>query len=236
MSGRARLSDKLALRIGLAARALPGIDARHLLQILIDILGEPLTASKLERLRANGLRKAGKDSFANVEEAALNEAVSYLKGRGVIVLPDELPSVAGYCEGDMPGSVRVACASDHGETIDAAFSTCVRFLIYQVSAHEIRLIELRDPGSAPAHTDRNVHRAEMMADCQVLYTTSIGGPAAAKVIRAGALPIKLPRAAHALDVLRQLQDVLSDAPPPWLAKAMGVSSPQQARFREERLP
>lgn len=235
MSGR-RLSDKLALRIGLAARVLPGIDARQLLQVLIDVLGEPLTATKLERLRPTGLRKAAKTIFSAVDENSLSEAVSYLKGRGVIVLPDELPDVIDYREGDMPGSIRVACASDHSDTIDGAFSTCTRFLIYQVSASEVRLIEIREIGTIPASKDRNIYRAELLADCHVLYTTSIGGPAAAKVIRTGALPIKLPIAAHALDVLRQLQEVLSDAPPPWLAKAMGVTSPHQTRFREERLP
>lgn len=231
-----RLSDKLALRIGLAARVLPGIDARTLLSLLIEVLGEPLTATKLERLRASGLRKAAKHEFEKINDTTLSEAVSYLKGRGVIMLPDELPGVADYQEGDMPGSIRVACASDHGDAVDAAFSTCQRFLIYQVSATETRLIEIREVGNIPATKDRNIIRAELLADCHVLYTTTIGGPAAAKVIRTGALPIKLPVPAHTLNVLRQLQDVLSDAPPPWLAKAMGVTSPHQTRFREERLP
>ncbi len=235
MHGR-RLSDKLALRIGLAARVLPGIDARQLLQLLIDVLGEPLTATKLERLRISGLRKAAKQEFEKINDTTLSEAVAYLKGRGVIMLPDELPEVADYQEGDMPGSIRVACASDHGDAVDAAFSTCLRFLIYQVSAIETRLIDIREVGNIPATKDRNIIRSELLADCHVLYTTTIGGPAAAKVIRTGALPIKLSAPAHTLNVLRQLQDVLSDAPPPWLAKAMGVTSPHQTRFREERLP
>ena len=50
---------------------------------------------------------------------------------------------------------------------------------------------------------------------------SIGGPAAAKVVRANIHPIKHATGAKARDVVADLQKVLAGTPPPWLARAMG---------------
>jgi nitrogen fixation protein NifX len=80
--------------------------------------------------------------------------------------------------------------------------------------------------------DKNVARAEAINDCQLVYVQSIGGPAAAKVVRAGLHPVKVPIPAPAHEVLARLQAVL-DAPPPWLAKIMGVEARSLARFAAE---
>lgn len=61
---------------------------------------------------------------------------------------------------------------------------------------------------------------------------SIGGPAAAKVVRAGVHPVKIPGSSPARETLVRLQAVL-DAPPPWLAKIMGVDAASLARFAED---
>jgi len=59
---------------------------------------------------------------------------------------------------------------------------------------------------------------------------SIGGPAAAKVIKAGIYPMKLPEEAEAREVLAKLQAILGGSPPPWLAKIIGVSARDRVRF------
>ncbi|MGB1110107.1 MAG: dinitrogenase iron-molybdenum cofactor biosynthesis protein, partial [Gammaproteobacteria bacterium] len=72
--------------------------------------------------------------------------------------------------------------------------------------------------------------------CQLLYVASIGGPAAAKVVRAGVHPIKLPPNAEVPEadtLLEGLQVTLSGNPPPWLAKAMGASPEERVRFERE---
>jgi len=58
---------------------------------------------------------------------------------------------------------------------------------------------------------------------------SIGGPAAAKVIRADIYPIKVPDVVEAVDKLHEFQAVF-DAPPPWFAKILGVSAEDRKRF------
>jgi len=132
-------------------------------------------------------------------------------------IPQPLP----YAEGDMPHSLRVAVASNTGEALDGHFGACTRFLIYQVSAAEARLIAVRPAGQSGAEGDRTDERADLIADCHVLYVVSIGGPAAAKVVRRGVHPLKTPLGGYAPELLDALRHVLAGTPPPWLAKVLG---------------
>jgi hypothetical protein len=65
-----------------------------------------------------------------------------------------------------------------------------------------------------------------------VYVQSIGGPAAAKVVRAGVHPVKKPQGGPARAVLAELQGRLN-SPPPWLAQIMGVPAASLARFEED---
>jgi nitrogen fixation protein NifX len=218
------LTEEAALCVALAARELPNCEVGDLLQVLINLMGAPITKAKLAKVRVNRLRQAAEalDIFGKdgVEQASLQRAVSYLKGKGV-EYHQPAPVVVPYREGDMPDSIRVACSSNSAERIDGHFGSCARFLIYQVSPSQVRLIDARAVGKPGADEDKNAYRAELIADCALLYTSSIGGPAAAKVVKAGVFPIKLPNAGLALEEMSKLRAVLV-APPPWLAKAMGM--------------
>ncbi len=226
----APLSDDIALRIGLAARALALPEPRPLLRALIDIMGEPITATKLSRLRAQRLRHATGRLFENIDATSLQAALSFLKGQGIETPPEPLPLIERVDASEMNESLLIACASNSRENIDGHFGSCLRFLIYRVSAQRIALIDLREPDRPPPDIDRNAFRAELINDCDVLYTVSIGGPASAKVIRAGLHPIKLSETVNAREEMGRLQQVLRrDAPPPWLQKAMG-STPKVREF------
>jgi nitrogen fixation protein NifX len=225
------LSEEVALRIALAARELPDTDVRGLLLGVISLVGEPLTVAKLAKLRLGKLKQL--DELADLDETYLKGALAFLKGRNINFEPEPLPRVQAYTEGAMPGSVRVACASNSGDQINGHFGSCARFLIYQLTSDEARLIDIRSPGPVPEDADKNALRAELIGDCQVLYTVSIGGPAAAKVVRAGLHPIKLATGGHAGEALRRLQITLAGSPPPWLAKLMGLEPEQRSRYRVE---
>jgi nitrogen fixation protein NifX len=80
--------------------------------------------------------------------------------------------------------------------------------------------------------DKNVARAELINDCQIVYVQSVGGPAAAKIVRAGVHPIKFPQTGPAREALARLQGTL-ESPPPWLAKILGVEAQSLAKFAEE---
>lgn len=231
-SQQERLPAHLALRIALAARALKGIDTASLVRVLIAAVGEPITEARLAKLRASRLRSRLSEQALTEEltDRQIHRALGLLKGRGVSMPEDPLPAPQAYQAGDMPDSIRVACASNTGDALDGIFGSCSRFLIYQISPQENRLIELRDAQCAADHSDRHAYRAELLKDCHLLYTLSIGGPAAAKVVRMGVHPVRVARAVPAKEIVEELQRVLATAPPPWLAKVMGAEPGQRVRF------
>ena len=229
------LTREIALRIGLAARAMPEVSPKHLLEVLLDKLGAPLTEEKLGHITVTQLKSGlsspdGEEDTEHLGEVSIpnyKEAVRILWGEAAEA---DLPEPVPYAEGDMPGSLRIAIASNSVDRMDGHFGSCLRFLVYQVSKDEIRLVDIRSALEADNSDDRNAFRANLIKDCHVLYVVSIGGPAAAKVIKAGIYPMKLSEESDALEVLDKLQIILAGSPPPWLAKIMGVSVQERVRF------
>ena len=195
----------------------------------------PITEEKLATLNLKTLKTAHDGEFSEVEEPLLKKAVHALKHPAVEDSSDpSLPVIQAYQEGDMPNSIRIACASDDTQKVDGHFGSCKQFMIYQVSASEARLIGIRYTDQVSEfEEDKNRFRSELIQDCQVLYLVSVGGPAAAKIIKLGIHPIKLPEVMLIADVLVELQKVLADKPPPWLAKVMGMSPVARFEVSEE---
>ncbi|MCB1774280.1 MAG: dinitrogenase iron-molybdenum cofactor biosynthesis protein [Gammaproteobacteria bacterium] len=229
------LKKDLALRIGLAARELPDTDAARLLAVLGDAIGLPPTAGKLATLTVKGLKSALDGELDGIDVEHLKSALGYLKGENGLS-SDPLPPVEPYADGDMPNSIRVACASNKAEKLDGHFGSCKRFLVYQVSQSAVRLVDIREVDEREAVDDKNGYRASLIRDCQILFIASIGGPAAAKVVRVGVHPIKKPQMGEARDELVALQAVIGDDAPPWLAKVMGQSPEERIRFEAEKVP
>ncbi len=225
-----------ALRIALAARTLPDVDLTTLIGILDDRLGSPLDLEKLSRITVTDL-KTGIGSLDGEEDGEdfggrsglepIKLAVRVLWGE--TTEDDNLPIPESYGEGDMPGSIRVALASNSGANLDGHFGSCLRYLVYQVSADVVRLVDVRSALEADFAEDRNAFRVELIKDCHLLYVVSVGGPAAAKIIRADIYPMKKIEGGHAKDVLSELQGMMRGVRPPWLAKVIGV--PNAERFR-----
>jgi nitrogen fixation protein NifX len=228
------ISDDVALRIALAVRQLPDVSTAQLLKVLNDCIGLPPSIDKLESLSVKQLKGACDGEFADIDTAALKLALGELKGERDHPA-DALPDIAAYQEGDMPESIRLACASNHGELLDGHFGSCKRFLIYQISADAYRLIDIRSIDADREQEDKNGYRASLIHDCQLLYIVSIGGPAAAKVVRAGVHPIKKSEGGTIIEELEQLQQALQADPPPWLAKVMGQTPQQRIRFEPQEL-
>lgn len=69
--------------------------------------------------------------------------------------------------------------------------------------------------------DKLGQKIAALSDCKIVYVASIGGTAAAKLIKKGVMPIK-PRS-HKEDIiyiLNRLVQTLKNNPPPWLRKAL----------------
>jgi len=216
------LPRELALRIGLAARVLPDDGLNRLMDVLIEALGLPLTEAKLLGLAFGELRSAADGILAGVPRAVLREALGYLRGCTSVSIVEDVPSSPEpYDDGDMPQSIRLAVASDSGETLNGSFSTCAAFLIYQVSAREIRLIDRRPPPPANRKSSRDALRTVLIGDCHLLYAQILGTPATARLMRAGIHPVRIAQGGPAREQLAILQRVLRGHPAPWLVRAMG---------------
>jgi len=225
-----------AQRIALAARALPDVDTREFTIWIAKKVELPITEEKLAGLTVTDLKGAltteetvETSMETDVDMASLKEAVRLLWGEGS---GSDAPTPEVYTEGEMPGSLRVAVASNTEENLDGHFGSCLRFLIYQVGKDAIKLVDVRSTLECDLAEDKNAARSALIGDCQIAYVQSIGGPAAAKVVRAGVHPIKTPTAGPARETIVRLQSVL-DAPPPWLAKIMGVEAKSLSKFAEE---
>jgi nitrogen fixation protein NifX len=234
MGSQDTLSRELALRIGLAARALPDTDARRLFKVLTNCVGLPITEDKIGSLNLKTLKTGQAGEFSDIDDVLLKKALHVLK-HNVETSETLKPKINAYIEGDMPGSIRIACASNDAINVDGHFGSCSQFMIYQVSAEEDRLIDIRstDIPAGLEVDDKNLFRAELIQDCQVLYIASVGGPAAAKIVKLGIHPMKLPGIESIVDIIGQLQTVISGTPPPWLAKVMGIEATNRFRFERE---
>ncbi|MDP2835063.1 MAG: dinitrogenase iron-molybdenum cofactor biosynthesis protein [Pseudomonadota bacterium] len=231
------ITKAAAFRITLAAKALAEVNLAAFTVKLAEKLGLPLTEDKLATLTVADLKLilGGEETVEpDMDTASIKLAVRYLWGECGDDGGDDssVPKPEPYSEGEMPGSLRVAVASNTADNLDGHFGSAPRFLVYQVGKDSIKLIAVRLTLVADDAEDKNVARSELIDDCQIVYVQSIGGPAAAKVVRANVHPIKFPTPAPAREALARLQGTL-EAPPPWLARIMGVEAKSLARFTQD---
>lgn len=223
------LESSIALRIALAAKVLPDISVGQLVDVLHELLSSPLNDKKLKKITTSTLKEGIKsmDDELELSNSQLESAVQHLWAEEAST--ESMPVIKPYVDGDMPNSLRIAVASNNAELLNGHFGSCIRFLVYQLSKDEIRLIDIRSTAKADMAEDSNLFRAKLIEDCHIIFLQSVGGPAAVKVIRADIYPIKVPITMDAMDKLIEFQAVL-DAPPPWVAKILGVSAENRKRF------
>ncbi len=146
------------------------------------------------------------------------------------------PATEGPC-------LRVAIATSDGKTMNAHFGSAKRFMIYEVAPQRIRLLEAaafeevsdesgdhREDGQ-----DRIATKIAALRGCQLLFVLAIGGPVAAKVIKAGIHPIKLAEPESNDAVTRRVQAMLNGADaPPWMRRVLAsVAQQRNMDFLEE---
>jgi len=219
-------SNEVALRIGLAARHLPTIELTDFIDALQSFLGEDIDEQKLSKITVTNLKgffrqsadldgDDDREDFSTTTMAGFKDAVRILWGD---TTETEIPETVPYTDGDMPGSVRVAVASNTGQELDGHFGSSLRYLIYRVSGSEIRLVEVRSALEADMAPEMIRARVALIQDCAVVYTVSIGGPAAARVSKSNVHIMLAPEGGPAIESLKKLQDILNTKPPRWLAK------------------
>ena len=130
--------------------------------------------------------------------------------------------------------MKIAFTSTDGRNIDQHFGTAAHFYVWDVGPERAELVgKVTALASSADEEDRIAARASAIADCAVVYTVQIGGPAAAKLVSRRIHPMKTGKEMAIGEVVAKLQEVLRGSPPPWLRKAMGLAAPPARAEAEE---
>lgn len=128
--------------------------------------------------------------------------------------------------------MKVAFTTSDGTMIDQHFGQCECFQIWEVGPEQAAFLEsLCTAPHGSDEEDRIAARAQLLADCAIVYTMQIGGPAAAKLVAQKIHPMKTNGEVSLTETVAKLQDVLRNNPPPWLRKAMHKGAAQS--FEED---
>jgi nitrogen fixation protein NifX len=128
--------------------------------------------------------------------------------------------------------MKIAFTTTDGTMIDQHFGQCESFQIWEVGPDQAAFLEsVTTEVHGSDEEDRIAARAKILADCAIVYTMQIGGPAAAKLVAQKIHPMKTNSEVSLPETVAKLQEVLRGNPPPWLRKAMNKG--QVTSFEEE---
>ena len=133
--------------------------------------------------------------------------------------------------GETPHNIKVAFATKDLETINAHFGGAKEFIVYNISKDGFEVGEVIKTDTSEMDGDAKTEfKVNALKGVNIMYCESIGGTAAAKVIRAGINPMKVhePRAIE--EVLKELLEMLNSNPPPWIKKLINMETTEDERL------
>jgi len=115
--------------------------------------------------------------------------------------------------------MNIAFASSNGETIDQHFGWSKQFYLYEVGKEDSKLLSIIDSSAEPeGEKEKLNYKIGTIDEADIMYCTQIG-PTASKMIQAaGVHPVRVAENEPIADAIKNLQDMLSDAPAPWLLR------------------
>jgi nitrogen fixation protein NifX len=132
--------------------------------------------------------------------------------------------------GTMNNAMKVAFATKDMEEINAHFGGAREFVVYNVSKDGFSLSEvIKTDTSELEDDDKTDFRVRALKGINIMYCESIGGTAAAKVIRAGIHPMKVNESTLIEDVLKTLVQMINGNPPPWIKNIIQMQTEHDVR-------
>jgi len=132
--------------------------------------------------------------------------------------------------GIMDNALRVAFATKDMEEINAHFGGAKEFVVYNVSQDGYQVSEvIKTDTSELEDDDKTDFRVRALKGINIMYCESIGGTAAAKVIRAGINPMKVNGPTLIEDVLKSLVKMINANPPPWIKQIINMKTEHDVR-------
>lgn len=132
--------------------------------------------------------------------------------------------------GTMNSALRVAFATKDMEEVNAHFGGAKEFVVYNVSKEGYEVSEvIKTDTSELEDDDKTDFRIRALKGVNIMYCESIGGTAAAKVIRSGIHPMKVNESTPIEDILKTLVTMINGNPPPWVKNIMKMETPHDVR-------
>lgn len=132
--------------------------------------------------------------------------------------------------GAMNSALRVAFATKDMEEVNAHFGGAKEFVVYNVSKEGYEVSEvIKTDTSELEDDDKTDFRVRALRGVNIMYCESIGGTAAAKVIRAGIHPMKVNEPTPIEDLLKNLVQMINGNPPPWVKNIIHMETPHDVR-------
>ena len=120
--------------------------------------------------------------------------------------------------------MKVGFATNDNILINDHFGWAKNFAIYEINTDGFKFLENRCFEEELEEFNKIDKKIEKLRDVKIIFIESIGGTAAARVVKSGIYPIvkkgngAKPVSLRIEDVMEELRDVLSKNPPPWLKK------------------
>ena len=127
--------------------------------------------------------------------------------------------------------MKVAFATKDMENINAHFGGAKEFVVYDVSTDGFALSGVIKTDTSKLNgDDKTDFKVKTLKGINIMYCESIGGTAAAKVIRAGINPMKVQEPRKIEDVLNELVAMVNGNPPPWVKRIMNIETTEDPRL------
>ena len=131
----------------------------------------------------------------------------------------------------LENAIKVAFATKDMETINAHFGGAREFVVYNVSKDGFELDGVvKTDVSDLEGDDKTDFRVNALRGINIMYVESIGGTAAAKVIRAGINPMKVAEPRLIKEVLAELVEMINGNPPPWVKRIINMETEEDPRL------
>jgi nitrogen fixation protein NifX len=145
-------------------------------------------------------------------------------------LIDDAPKSAPPAKPD--GALRIAIATQDMNNLNAHFGSAKKFAVYDVLpdssvfVEAIGFDEVSDQSGKHKEDgdDRITSKVAALEGVNLLFVQAIGGPAAAKVVKARIHPVKVAEPSPIEDVIVRVQGMLKSSPPPWLRKVLAAAT------------
>ena len=128
-------------------------------------------------------------------------------------------------------SMKIAFATKDMQNVNAHFGGAKEFLIYDVSKDGFSIYGVVKTDTSKLNgDDKTDYKVQALSGVNIMYCESIGGTAAAKVIRSGINPMKIKETQNIEKILQELVDMINDNPPPWIKRIMNIQTTEDPRL------